>query len=40
VEQVYESVKAFAVLEKLTPELMEELDGILGNKPEALTRRF
>lgn len=40
VEQVYDSVKAFAALEKLTPEVMEELDGILGNKPEALTRRF
>jgi len=40
VEQVYESVKAFAALDKLTPEVMEEVDGILGNKPEALTRRF
>jgi len=40
VEQVYESVKAFAALEKMTPEIMEQLDGILGNKPEALTRRF
>jgi len=40
VEQVYDSVKAFAVLDKLTPEIMEEVDGILGNKPEGLTRRF
>jgi len=40
VEQVYESVKAFGALDKMTPEIMEELDGILGNKPEALTRRF
>jgi len=40
VEQVYESVKALTAVEKLTPEIMEELDGILGNKPELQPRRF
>lgn len=39
-EQVYESMKAFEALEKLTPEIMEEIDGILGNKPELMVRRF
>ncbi len=39
-EQVYDSVKALSALEKLTPEIMDEIDGILGNKPEAMTRRF
>jgi len=39
-EQVYESVKALPAIEKLTPEILEEIDGILGNKPAAMTRRF
>jgi aryl-alcohol dehydrogenase-like predicted oxidoreductase len=39
-EQVYDSVKALSAVEKLTPEVLEEIDGILGNKPEAFTRRF
>lgn len=39
-QQVYDSVQALPAMEKLTPELMEEIDGILGNKPEVMTRRF
>jgi len=39
-EQVYESVKALPAMEKLTPEVLEEIDGILGNKPAVMTRRF
>ncbi|TVY80502.1 putative voltage-gated potassium channel subunit beta [Lachnellula suecica] len=39
-EQVYESVKALAAVEKLTPEILKEIDEILGNKPAAFTRRF
>lgn len=40
VEQVHKSMKAFEVLPKLTPEVMSEIDGILGNKPEAYPARF
>lgn len=39
-QQVFDSVLALGALEKLTPEVMEELEGILGNKPPAMTRRF
>jgi len=39
-EQIYDSVKSLAVVEKLTPEIMEEIEGILGNKPEVMTRRY
>jgi aryl-alcohol dehydrogenase-like predicted oxidoreductase len=39
-EQVYEIVKAIPAVVKLTPEIMEEIDGILGNKPPVMTRRF
>ena len=39
-EQVYESVKAFEAVEKLTPEILKEIDEVLGNKPAAFTRRF
>ena len=39
-EQIGESIKSLAVVPKLTPEIMEEIDGILGNKPEKLTMRF
>jgi aryl-alcohol dehydrogenase-like predicted oxidoreductase len=39
-QQVYDSVQALSALEKLTPEILEEIDGILGNKPAAMTRRF
>ena len=40
VEQVYENVRALAVLDALTPEILEEIEGILKNKPPALTARF
>jgi aryl-alcohol dehydrogenase-like predicted oxidoreductase len=39
-EQVYESVKAIEAYKKLTPEIMEEIEGILGNKPKEMTMRF
>ncbi|KAF8856464.1 putative voltage-gated K channel beta subunit [Acephala macrosclerotiorum] len=39
-EQVYESVKSLAAIEKLTPEVMKEIDEILGNKPAEMVRRF
>lgn len=39
-EQVYESVKAVAAYHKLTPEIMEEIEAILGNKPIEMTKRF
>lgn len=39
-EQVYDSVKALPAQEKLTPEIMKEIDDILGNKPPVMTRRF
>ena len=40
VEQISKSVKSLAIVPKLTPEIMKEIDDILGNKPAALTRRF
>lgn len=40
VEQVYKSLDALTVLPKLTQEVMDEIDTILGNKPEKLTLRF
>lgn len=40
VEQVYDSLKALDALEKLTPEVMTEIDDVLGNKPAAQPRRF
>jgi voltage-dependent potassium channel beta subunit len=39
-EQVYESLKALEVVEKLTPEVVEEIERVLGNKPEEIVRRF
>lgn len=33
VEQIHDNCKALALLGKLTPELMEEIEEILGNKP-------
>lgn len=32
-EQIHENVKALDLIEKLTPEVMEEIEGILDNKP-------
>ena len=40
VEQVTKSVKSLEVVPKLTPEVMKEIDDILGNAPTPLTRRF
>jgi voltage-dependent potassium channel beta subunit len=40
VEQIYKSIKCLDLLPKLTDEVMQEIDGILGNKPEPLTMRF
>lgn len=40
VEQIAQAVKSLDVVEKLTPEIMKEIDETLGNKPPALTRRF
>ena len=40
VEQIGKSVKALSLLEKLTPEIMKEIDEILANKPAADTLRF
>lgn len=39
-QQIYDSMKAFDAVKKLTPEIMEEIDEILGNKPEPITKRF
>lgn len=40
VEQIGKSVKALDLLQKLTDDIMKEIDDTLGNKPEALTLRF
>jgi voltage-dependent potassium channel beta subunit len=40
VEQIASSMKALDLVEKLTPEIMDEIDQSLGNKPTPLTRRF
>lgn len=40
VEQVHKSVRALDVVPKLTDEIMNEIDEVLGNKPATLTRRF
>jgi aryl-alcohol dehydrogenase-like predicted oxidoreductase len=34
-EQVVDNCKALTLLPKLTPEVMEEIEGILANKPKA-----
>ncbi|KAF2493149.1 voltage-gated potassium channel subunit beta-2 [Lophium mytilinum] len=39
-EQVWRSVRALEVVGKLTEEVVEEIEGILGNKPEAIVMRF
>ncbi|XP_035697680.1 voltage-gated potassium channel subunit beta-2-like [Branchiostoma floridae] len=33
IEQLYENIQALQVVQKLTPQILTELDGILGNKP-------
>ncbi len=37
-EQVLDNLKALEVLPKLTPEVLEKLDQILGNKPSPVVR--
>jgi aryl-alcohol dehydrogenase-like predicted oxidoreductase len=39
-EQVFESVKANETYKKLTPEIMDEIDTILNNKPPIIVERF
>lgn len=39
-EQVYENCQAVVVVDKMTPEIMAEVDEILGNKPAEITARF
>lgn len=33
VEQIHDNVKALALLDKFTPEIVEEIEGVLANKP-------
>ncbi|KAK3651487.1 hypothetical protein LTR56_005629 [Elasticomyces elasticus] len=40
VEQVYDAVKSVSVVEKMTDEIMKEIDEVLGNKPVPLVKRF
>lgn len=40
VEQVGQAVRSLDLVDKLTPEVMNEIDETLGNKPAPLTRRF
>src|ERR1700742_4858605 len=35
VEQIHDNCKALKLIDKLTPEVMEEIEQILGNKPKA-----
>lgn len=39
-EQIYESLRALEIQDKLTKEVLDEIDVILGNKPEPMVRRF
>ncbi|KAI1389838.1 Aldo/keto reductase [Hypoxylon trugodes] len=39
-EQVYENVRAIEAVDKLTPEIMTQIDEIFGNKPPAIVERF
>ncbi|EFX06601.1 voltage-gated K+ channel beta subunit [Grosmannia clavigera kw1407] len=39
-EQVYENIRAVEIYKKLTPEIMDEIDTILNNKPPVATARF
>lgn len=38
--QIYESTRALAVLDKLTPEIMDEIDQVFNNKPAAIVMRY
>ncbi|KAI1845117.1 hypothetical protein JX266_008664 [Neoarthrinium moseri] len=39
-EQVYENALAVGAVGKLTPEILEQIDGVLKNKPPAITERY
>ncbi|OBU00566.1 hypothetical protein VE01_01187 [Pseudogymnoascus verrucosus] len=39
-EQVWEAVRSLEMVELLTPEVLEEIEGILGNKPSVAPRRY
>lgn len=39
-EQIYQTVRAIEVYRKLTPEVLEEIEGIFKNKPAEVTPRF
>ena len=39
-EQIYENVRALDVVQKLTTEVMKEIDQILDNRPQQVTYRF
>jgi len=39
-DQIYDIVKSLDAVPKLTPEVMEEIEAILDNKPTPFTRRF
>ncbi|KAI0134694.1 putative voltage-gated K channel beta subunit [Xylariales sp. AK1849] len=39
-EQVYENALAVGAVDKLTPQILDEIDEILQNKPPAITSRF
>ncbi|KFX87774.1 hypothetical protein O988_09296, partial [Pseudogymnoascus sp. VKM F-3808] len=39
-EQVWEAVKSVELVKLLTPEVLEEIEGILGNKPSVNPRRY
>lgn len=39
-EQIWQTVHAVAVYKKLTPDILQEIEEIFGNKPEAVTKRF
>jgi aryl-alcohol dehydrogenase-like predicted oxidoreductase len=36
-QQVIENMKAYDLLEKLTPEVMEKIETVLGNKPDPIS---
>jgi aryl-alcohol dehydrogenase-like predicted oxidoreductase len=39
-EQIYENVLAIAAVDKLTPEILKEIDDVLQNKPPPVIQRF
>ncbi|KAI2625825.1 Aldo/keto reductase [Hypoxylon sp. NC1633] len=39
-EQVYENVQSLGIVDKLTPDIMAQIDEILGNKPPAIIERY